>query len=121
MRAARSTSADGAGPGDEPSGPSGPGTVPSPSTPNAMFAARVSENRNESWGTTPILLRRTRGSILRMGSPSNRISPSVGSWIRGIRFTRVLLPDPVAPTTATVRPASAMNETSFSTMRSVPG
>ena len=70
-----------------------------------MFSAMVALNRNVSCGTKPICRRSSAGSSLRRSMPSSSTAPPVGSNSRGSRFTSVLLPEPVWPTTASVVPA----------------
>ena len=80
------------------------------STPNAMFSAMVSENRNGSCGTNPIAPRSSASGISRTSTPSMKTVPGGGSCSRGSRLTSVDLPEPVAPTIAAVWPASMRSD-----------
>ena len=71
-----------------------------------MFSATVAEKRKLSSATKAIELRSEWTSIVRRSAPSTRTSPSVGSYSRAISATRLVFPEPVGPTSATVRPAS---------------
>ncbi len=53
--------------------------------------------------------------------PLMRTAPSDTSINRDRRFTMVVLPEPVEPMTARVRPAAQWNETPESTACSAPG
>ena len=54
-------------------------------------------------------------------TPSTRIAPAVGVYIRHSSLTSVVLPAPFSPTIATTAPAGSSRFTSSSTSRSVPG
>ena len=58
---------------------------------------------------------------LRMSCPSMVIDPAVTSYRRGTRLVRTVLPEPVAPTTATVSPAARSRSTSCRTSCSASG
>ena len=85
-----------------------------------MLSAIDSEKRNVSCGTYPIALRRTFSGIFRTSTPSMSSSPPVTSYRRGIRFTIVLFPEPVYPTTASVRPAGIVSEIPLSASTAAP-
>ena len=89
----------------------------SPGTPNATLSASVSENRNGSCGTNPMMPRSSFNGMSRTSRPSMNTVPRGGFWRRGSRFTSVDFPDPVAPTIATVSPAFTEKETLLSTSR----
>ena len=81
----------------------------------------VDEKRNGSCGTKPMAPRRRSSGISRMSTPPIVTAPGGGSCSRGSIAISVDLPDPVAPMSATVWPASMRRLTSSSTGRSVPG
>ena len=60
----------------------------------------VPSNRNTSCGTTSRLRRSEAGSATRRSIPPTSTVPRVGSAIRATSLPSVLLPDPVAPTSA---------------------
>ena len=86
-----------------------------PATPNAMLSAMVSQNRNGSCGTMPMLPRSTPSGRSRTSMPSMNTVPGGGSYSRGSRLTSVDLPLPVGPTIASVVPAGTVSEMSCST------
>jgi len=61
-----------------------------------------------------IARRSERTSTERTSAPSTTTSPSLRSYRRAISATRLVFPDPVGPTKATVRPASTSRFTSVS-------
>ena len=65
-----------------------------------MLLAIVSWKRIVSWMTMPIWRRRLRSWTSRMSWPSIRIAPESTSQNRGSRFIRVVLPQPLGPTSA---------------------
>ena len=76
-----------------------------PRTPKATFSRTVAEKRKLSCGTKPTAPRSVSSGIPRTSWPSTKRVPGGASKSRGRRETRVLLPAPVGPTTATVVPA----------------
>ena len=56
-----------------------------------------------------------------MSVPSRRIAPQVTSASRGTRASSVVLPEPVAPTSATVSPGASSRLTPRSTGLADPG
>src|ERR1044072_2770814 len=75
-----------------------------------MVEASVVENRNGSCGTLAIWARSHVRSSVRTSCPSTNTVPAGGSNSRGRRASAVLLPEAVRPTSATVVPAGAWNE-----------
>src|SRR5664279_5660039 len=86
-----------------------------------MFSATVAENRNGSSLTTATAARSERRLTVRMSAPSSRICPALASYRREISATRLVLPEPVAPTRATVLPAGTSRSMSLSTARAGRG
>uniref|UniRef100_A0A0D9YNI8 Secreted protein n=1 Tax=Oryza glumipatula TaxID=40148 RepID=A0A0D9YNI8_9ORYZ len=70
------------------------------SFPNRMFSRMLVANSAGSWLTSPICARSHFSRSLRMSTPSTITSPADGS-----SAITVDLPDPLPPTSATVRPA----------------
>ena len=85
-----------------------------------MLPATVSENRNGSSSTTAIALRSDTTSTSRTSAPSISTAPERGSYSRGSSWTSVVLPDPVAPTSAIVEPGSTVSDTSRRASGPVP-
>ncbi len=85
---------------------------------NRMLLAIVSSNRNGSWATTTIRRRSSALSISASGTPPSRTCPAIGSAKRATMRPSVVLPEPVAPTTATCWPAGMNADTCSSTMSS---
>ena len=83
------------------------------------LAAIVALNRNGSWETTTSRVRRSSFDTYRNGTSPTRISPIVGSARRAINRPSVVLPEPVAPTSATCWPAGMCAVTWRSTASSV--
>src|ERR1700730_758621 len=81
----------------------------------------VSLKRRLSCGTNPMSCRSSAGATFFVGTPSIRISPSCGSYSRGIRSISALFPLPVAPTTPNVAPAGTLKLTLRRTQRGSPG
>ncbi len=79
-----------------------------------MFSLTEAENRKLSSATKAIARRSEPTSTERTSAPSTTTSPSLGSYRRAISATRLVFPDPVGPTRATVRPASISRLTSVS-------
>src|SRR5207244_1498063 len=61
--------------------------------------------------------RREGRSTVRTSAPSRSTAPELTSYSREISDTRLVFPEPVAPTTAIVRPAGTSRSTSHSTAR----
>ena len=80
-----------------------------------MFSATLAENRKGSSLTTATALRSERRSTSRTSAPSSSTLPALVSYRREISETRLVLPEPVAPTSATVVPAGTSRSTSQST------
>ena len=91
------------------------------SFPKRRFDAIVPENRIPFCGTNPISSRRSAIRMSRISFPSKVILPSVTSYRRGIRFTKVDFPHPVLPIIAVVFPGSAIKSISCKTSASAPG
>ena len=81
----------------------------------------VPENRKARWGTQATFSRSSQGSTSRTSTPSTLTLPSVTSSRRGMRLTRVVLPEPVEPMKAVVRPGRRTRSMSSSTGASAPG
>ncbi len=62
-------------------------------------------NRPACWMTYPIPRRSSAGSVPVMSSPSMRIRPAVGSIIRLIMRSEVVLPHPEGPTSTVMAPS----------------
>ena len=88
--------------------------------PSRMFSRIVVSKRMLSWKTTPIWPASEATVASARSRPSKRTAPRVGSWKRKSRARSVLLPEPLWPTTATVRLAGMVSSTSFRTV-SPPG
>ncbi len=91
--------------------------VPSSSSGSATFSAAVSPGRRlKSWNTKPMERRRSRALALRdilvSSCPQTQTSPLLGSSRLPAMVSRVDLPEPLGPMTATIAPAS--------TRRSIP-
>eukprot|EP00047_Mylnosiga_fluctuans_P023111 m.132269 g.132269 ORF g.132269 m.132269 type:complete len:330 (-) comp9484_c1_seq3:1396-2385(-) len=67
-------------------------------------------NRRGSCSTAPMCLRRLSVSTVLASTPSTRIRPLVGSYMRCSSCSTVDLPDPDIPTSATVEPAGICSE-----------
>jgi hypothetical protein len=89
--------------------------------PNCRLLATVPENRYGRCGTRPIRDQSASGASSRTSTPSTSTLPLVASNRRGTRLTSVVLPAPVLPTMAVVRPAVVVKEMSLSTDCSAPG
>ena len=76
-------------------------------TPKPTFSRTLAENSVGSSNAQPTRLRSSGSGSSRMSVPSSVIRPPVTSASRGTRCSRVVLPDPVAPTSATVSPGSS--------------
>ena len=92
-------------------------TSPSPGSPYARLERIVSLKRIVSCGTTPNSRRSVSSDSALMGTPSSRISPSMGSHARVTRSSSADFPLPVAPTMPNVEPAGTLNETCRKTQR----
>ena len=79
-----------------------------------MLSWIVAENRNGSSVTSAIAWRRLCRSTERTSAPSIRTDPELTSYSRGSSDTSAVLPEPIAPTSATVRPGSISRSTSLS-------
>ena len=80
----------------------------------AMFSWIVAENRNGLSSTIAICWRRSWTSTERTSAPSIVTEPVVTSYSRGSSDTRTDLPEPIAPTSATVCPPSIWRSTPVS-------
>jgi hypothetical protein len=85
------------------------------------LSAMVPVNRWECWGTMAMAARSWSRGRSRMSCPARVMLPLVASRKRGIRFSSVVLPLPVAPTIAVVVPGAAVKVISASTGASAPG
>ena len=79
---------------------------------------RVREQERSS-STIAIARRSETTSTSRTSAPSTSTEPERGSYRRGSSCTSVVLPDPVAPTSATVEPASTTRSTCLQRVRAV--
>ena len=75
-------------------------------------------NRNTSWNTTLTWDSSASSGQSRTSRPPTRTAPALTSYSRGSNRASVLLPDPLAPTRAVSRPASARNDTPSNASRS---
>ncbi len=89
--------------------------------PYRRFVATVPENRYGFCGTSPTAADSPAGSSSRTSTPPTSSDPAVTSISLGMRLTRVVLPLPVPPMIAVVRPGSAARLMSCSTGSSAPG
>ena len=102
------------------------GFTPSSSRASATFSAAVSPaSRLASWKTKPICCRSTAASPassrLARSRPASRTRPEVGRSSPPASRSRVDLPEPLGPITATNSPAPTRSETSSSALtRSAP-
>ncbi len=85
-----------------------------------MLSCTVAENRNGSSVTTAIARRSETRSTSRTSAPSIRTDPVVASYSRGSSETSAVLPEPIAPTSATVLPASISRSMSRRAGRELP-
>ena len=91
------------------------------SRPRRRLEATVPAKRKGFCGTSPSWAHRASGSARRTSVPPTSTRPSEASRSRGRRLTRVVLPEPVEPTTATVCPGPAVKEIPVRTGSSAPG
>ena len=89
--------------------------------PKLTFSLTLAENRVGSSNAQPTRVRSSGRVSSRMSVPSSRMDPAVTSASRGISCRSVVLPDPVAPTSASVSPGSSSSRMSRSTGRGAPG
>ena len=82
--------------------------------PKAMFSPMVAANSTVSCRTTPICERSDARVTPRRSMPSISIAPRVGSCRRSRSEIRVVLPDPVPPSTASRLPAGMVRSMSVS-------
>ena len=75
----------------------------------------VVSNRNPSWGTNRIAVERECFATSDSSTPPMVMVPLVGSASRDSSLARVVLPEPVSPTIATLTPAGSVRSTSRST------
>ncbi len=75
-----------------------------PGVPSRTFSRTDAENSVGSSKATATLDRNSARSNSLMSTPSSAIDPSVTSYIRFTRLVSVVLPEPVAPTRASVSP-----------------
>ena len=83
-----------------------------------MLSLRLPENRNGSCTTVPIWFTNEARFTSRTSYPSTRMLPLVTSYSLRIREERVVLPAPVAPTTAMVSPGFMVRLMPFRTSTS---
>ena len=76
-----------------------------PGRPSRMLSATEPAKRKLSWVTVMTARRRSTSVRSRRSTPSSSTQPSVGSQKRAASRATVVLPAPVAPTTASVWPA----------------
>ena len=81
--------------------------------PTRRFSRIVRAKSIGSWKTTPMLRRSEATVTSRMSTPSTRMRPDCGSNARWSRPSVVDLPDPVAPTNATVSPGCTSKDRSL--------
>ncbi len=86
-----------------------------PGWPMAMLSPRLASKTKPSWGTIRMRSVRERGSTSGRGTPPTVTEPSVGSARRDSSLAKVVLPEPVSPTMATLAPAGMSTSTSLST------
>jgi hypothetical protein len=80
-----------------------------------MLPRTLSSKTNGTWGTSATAPASPDELSSRTSAESSRTAPDSGSTSRTASDAIVDLPAPVAPTSATVRPAGTVNETSCST------
>ena len=80
--------------------------------PRVRFSRTVSANRNVSWNTGATTADAPSTPRSATSTPPRRTRPAVGDTIPASRATRVLFPEPVAPTSATDSPGSIRAEKS---------
>src|SRR6476469_7584090 len=80
-----------------------------------MLSAMLMGNKKGSWSTTAICSLNDFSCTPFISIPSTSTLPDQGSKKRGTKLTRVLLPAPVGPTTATTSPGSTSRDTWLST------
>ena len=89
--------------------------------PKPTFSRTLAENRVGSSNAQLTRARSSGSGRLRMSVPSSRMAPEVTSASRGTNWSRVVFPEPVAPTSTTVWPGATSSETLRSTARCSPG
>ena len=89
--------------------------------PKLTFSLTLAENKVGSSNAQPTRVRSSGSVSSRMSVPSSRMAPPVTSASRGISWSSVVLPAPVAPTSASVSPGSSSRPMSLSTGRCAPG
>ena len=89
--------------------------------PSAMLSPADSAYRMKSWNTTAVQPSSERRSTSRVSRPSQQTRPELGRYSPASSLASVVLPDPLAPTSATTSPGSIRRETSCKATRSDPG
>jgi hypothetical protein len=89
--------------------------------PSAMLSPADSAYWMKSWNTIAARLSSSRLSTSRVSLPSQQTRPSHGRYSPASSLASVVLPDPLAPTSAITSPGSIRRETSRSATRSDPG
>lgn len=75
----------------------------------------------KSWNTTAVQPGSERRSASRVSFPSQQTRPALGRYSPASSLASVVLPDPLAPTSATTSPGSIRREMSCKATRSDPG
>ncbi len=92
-----------------------------PGAPRATFSVTLAENSTGSSNAVATTRRRSARRRSRTSTPSTVIRPPVTSASLGTSMVSVVLPEPVAPTRATVSPGRNSRSMPRSTSRSAPG
>lgn len=83
--------------------------------PKRMLSSRVPSNRKPSCGTMTIRSRSEEKRTVRRSAPSTVTRPETGSISRVSSLAKVVLPEPVSPTTAIRERGGMSTDTSRST------
>ena len=86
--------------------------------PNLMLFSTVSLNRYTFWNTIDTCASRLSAVPLRTSWPPSSTAPASTSQNRAMRFTSVVLPEPLGPTMAQLVPCGMRSDTSSMTRRS---
>ena len=89
--------------------------------PRAMLSPADSAYLMKSWNTIAVRASSSRLSVSRVSIPSQQTRPPPGRYSPASSLASVVLPDPLAPTSATTSPGPIRSETSRSATRSDPG
>jgi hypothetical protein len=89
--------------------------------PSVTFSRTLAENNVASSNAVATVARSSSRRRSRMSHPPMEMHPAVTSYSRGTNSSSVVLPDPVAPTSAMVSPSRMVKSTPRSTSSSASG